>query len=63
MKLLSPRETGSLLGISVNTLAVWRCTGRYPLNFIRVGNRIKYRLEDIESFIQNRMQNGLRDGE
>lgn len=53
-RLLTPKETAERLGLCVNTLAVWRCTHRYPLPYTRSGRRIKYRLADVEEFIRSR---------
>lgn len=33
-------------------MAVWRCTRRYPLRFTKIGRKIYYRKEDIQSFIE-----------
>lgn len=53
--LLSPEQVAELLGVKVNTLAIWRCTSRYPtLAYIRVGGCIRYRLSAIEAFLQER---------
>jgi hypothetical protein len=40
------------LGFAEQTLAVWRSTNRYPLPFIRVGRSIRYRLSDLEKFLE-----------
>lgn len=53
-KLLTPREAAEYLGVRADSLAVWRCTGRYPLPFIRVGRSIKYRASDLEQFLCDR---------
>jgi len=50
-KLLTPYEAAEFLSLKPETLAVWRCTGRYPLPFVRMGRRIRYRAEDLEAFI------------
>lgn len=52
--LISSADASRILGVSNGTLAVWRCTGRYNLAYVKVGSRIRYRLEDIEQFIQER---------
>ncbi len=52
--LLSPSSVAKRLGVTVGTLAVWRCTGRYPLKFVKVGRRVMYRLSDVESFVNGR---------
>jgi predicted DNA-binding transcriptional regulator AlpA len=51
--LLKPNATAKVLGVSVGTLAVWRCTGRYPLRFIKIGKNVMYRQGDIDSFIES----------
>lgn len=50
--LLKPEEAAAMLRVQVQTLNVWRCQKRYPLKFIKVGSRIRYRLVDIEEFIK-----------
>ena len=53
--LLTPAEVARYLGVTVGTLSVWRCTGRYPLNFIKVGRRVMYRQSDVENFVNGRV--------
>jgi hypothetical protein len=60
-KLLDPKATAEILGCTPETLAVWRCERRYPLRFVRVGRRIFYRPEDIESFIEVRSATGTSE--
>jgi len=55
LKLLTPKETAEILGVTVGTLQIWRATRRYPLNYIKSGRLIRYRSEDIQAFIDNRM--------
>lgn len=50
-RLLTPRQAAVELGVAPETLAVWRCTKRYPLRYIKVGSKVRYRLVDIESFL------------
>ena len=52
LRLVSPVEAASLLGVSAHTLAVWRCAKRYALPYIKVGTRVMYRPCDIEQFIE-----------
>jgi excisionase family DNA binding protein len=52
--LLTPAEVARYLGVTIGTLSVWRCTGRYPLNFIKVGRRVMYRQSDVENFVNGR---------
>ncbi len=53
-KLLTPEEVANILGVSANTLNVWRCTKRYNLPYIKLGRSIRYRYEDVQHFIKER---------
>lgn len=50
--LLTPSEAAHRIGISPQTLANWRCTKRYELQFIQIGRTIRYRADDIERITQ-----------
>ena len=52
--LLDTEPAAARLGIKPHTLEVWRASGRYSLPFIRVGRRVKYRLADLERFLESR---------
>ena len=56
-KLLTPMEVANILGVSVNTLNVWRCTKRYNLSYIKTGRSVRYRSEDVQRFITEREVN------
>lgn len=51
-KLLTRLEAAKYLGITEQTLAVWACTKRYDLAYVKVGRLVKYRLADLEAFIE-----------
>ena len=51
---LSPAEAAEALGVTIGTLAVWRCTKRYQLPFVKIGRKIFYRSEDINAFVESR---------
>ena len=60
-RLIRPRQTAEMLGVSVQTLAVWRYRGNRgnlapDLPYVKFGRRaIRYRLSDVLRFIeQNR---------
>lgn len=53
--LLTPAEVAKTLGVTEGTLSVWRCTGRYPLKFVKVGRRVMYRPIDIDTFVNGRV--------
>jgi len=54
--LLPPRAAAIELQVTAGTLAVWRCTGRYSLPFVKIGSKVFYRRSDISSFIESRIQ-------
>ena len=57
-KLLTKEQVSEILGIAVGTLAVWRTTKRYNLPYVKVGRYIRYRMEDVQAFIESRLQKG-----
>ena len=62
--LLSRKEAAKYLGISEQTLAIWKCTKRYDLPFVKIGRLIKYRKSDLDGFIfKNLESNSPADGQ
>jgi excisionase family DNA binding protein len=55
-KLLNRKEVAELLGIKPETLAVWSCTKRYNIPYIKVGRMVRYKYEDVEAFLNSRKQ-------
>ena len=53
-RLLTTEQAAEILGIEPATLAVWRCTKRYVLPYIKVGRLARYKAEDVEQFITSR---------
>jgi hypothetical protein len=52
--LLNQAAAATALDVSPGTLAVWRCTGRYPLPFVKVGRKVRYRAGDLLAFLESR---------
>jgi excisionase family DNA binding protein len=52
--LLTPSEAAAYLGVTENTLSVWRCVGRYDIQFVKVGRLVKYRKSALDAFLQRR---------
>ena len=52
--LLPPPEAAAYIGVSKNTLSVWRCVGRYAIPFIKVGRLVRYRRSDLETWLESR---------
>ena len=55
-QLLTPQDVCERLGVSIATLATWRCTKRYPLTYVKVGRLVRYRVADVEAFEIARLQ-------
>ena len=51
--LLLPEAVASILCTTIQTLAVWRCTGRYDLHFLKIGSKVLYRQSDVQAFIES----------
>jgi excisionase family DNA binding protein len=51
MDLMTPKEAGEYLKISVNTLAAWRSKKRGP-QFIKTGRTVKYSRADLDSYLK-----------
>lgn len=47
------KDAATYLGISENTLNVWRCTRRFPnLPHIKIGSRVFYWKRDLDAFLE-----------
>jgi len=55
--LINRKEAAELLGVAESTLAYWKCVGRYDLKYVKIGRLVKYRMSDLEDFIEK----GLND--
>lgn len=55
-ELLTPKQAASVLGLKTEkTLAVWRCTKRYNLAYVKYGRLVRYRRSDLLAFIQSHL--------
>jgi excisionase family DNA binding protein len=52
--LMPPAAAAAYLGVKESTLAVWRCTKRYPLPFVKVGRLVQYRKSALDAFLASR---------
>lgn len=50
--LLDNRAAADALGVQPETLSNWRCTGRYRLQFVKVGRNVRYRVGDLLDFLE-----------
>ena len=56
--LLDEKQSADYLGVNPKTLTAWRTNKRYPLQYIKVGRLVRYRLEDLEQFLVSRTIGG-----
>lgn len=52
--LLNEVQAAEILGVKPATLQVWRSTRRYPLDYVKAGRLVRYRLSAVEKFIRTR---------
>ena len=52
--LVDEKRATEILGLAAGTLSVWRCTKRYPLAYLKIGRSVRYRIEDLERFMESR---------
>lgn len=52
--LLTRGQAASYLGVAEQTLAAWASSGRYDLQFIRVGRCVRYRVRDLDAWLAAR---------
>lgn len=55
MRLVSRKEAAEILGVQPCTLAMWEHTGRYSLPVVKIGSLCKYRLSDLQQFIEDNL--------
>jgi excisionase family DNA binding protein len=51
-QLLTQDEAAERLGVKPTTLAVWRTSKRYDLPYCKIGRNVRYKLADVEAFIE-----------
>ena len=50
--ILNRKQAAEYLGLKEQTLACWACNKRYGLPVYKIGRHAKYRLSDLERFIE-----------
>ena len=55
-QLLSSKQAAKYLGVKENTLAIWACNKRYNLPVVKVGRLCKYRVSDLDNFLNERTE-------
>lgn len=60
--LMAPETVAAEIGVSVETLATWRSTGRVKLPFVRIGGRVvRYKPADVAALVEAGYQPGGKD--
>ncbi|AWY44450.1 helix-turn-helix domain-containing protein [Pseudomonas putida] len=49
--LIDDKQAAQVLGVSANTLSVWRSLGRYGIPFVKSGRLVRYRVDDLAKFL------------
>ena len=57
--LLSQADAAKYLGTTIGTLNSWRHYGKQKIPFVRWGNRIRYRREDLDAWIRANVENAI----
>jgi excisionase family DNA binding protein len=52
--MLRPEQVAEMLQVTAKTLAQWRYQRRY-LPFHKIGSCVRYRLEDVQGFLRERL--------
>ena len=52
--MVNTKRAAELLGVSVMTLAQWRHHKRYQLPYVKIGNRVMYKVSDLGKLIDSR---------
>jgi predicted DNA-binding transcriptional regulator AlpA len=50
--LLTREQAANFLGCKPNTLALWKCNKRYVLPCVKIGRNVRYRMSDLQDFIE-----------
>jgi excisionase family DNA binding protein len=55
--LVLPEQAADYLSVTTRTLANWRSRGVPNIPFTRIGRCVRYRLSDLDAFIDRNSQN------
>ncbi len=55
---LNTDKVAAYIGVTENPLSVWRCVGRYNIQFIKVGRLVRYRKSALDNFLDRRTVGG-----
>ena len=52
--LLTGKQAAACLGLTAQTLPIWKCAGRYSLPVVEVGRLAKYKLAVLDGLVARR---------
>ena len=55
-ELVDRKVAAEFLGVKAHTLAVWATTHKYKLPYVKIGRLVKYRISDLEAFVEQNLQ-------
>lgn len=58
-ELVNREEAAKFLNVKPQTLACWASTKRYQLPMVKVGRAVRYRLSDLERWLEERTTAGV----
>jgi hypothetical protein len=53
-ELVDEKTAAEILCTTPGTLSVWRSTGRYALPFLKIGRKVRYRISDLDAWLEQR---------
>ncbi len=56
--LVTREQAAEYLGVKPQTLACWQTNKRYNLPVVKIGSLVRYRLTDLQRFVERRTLNG-----
>jgi excisionase family DNA binding protein len=60
--MLNRPEAAEYLGIQTQTLAAWASLGRYAIPYYRIGKSVRYRVADLDAWLEQRRTEGTTSG-
>lgn len=60
-RLMTQSEAANYLNTSVGVLNTWRSIGKQKLPFVHWGRSIRYKKEDLDTWIENQTENKPED--
>lgn len=56
-KLLNSEDAAFYLDLSKRTLETWRCKQKYSIPYVKIGNAVRYAIDDLNAYIERQKVN------